>query len=350
MNQNAKIGFFPHADTGCYWYRIKTPMDALKRAGFDVKRIDWEKPVEKFEDYVSFQMYGIQGISVAQIAEFIKEQKKKFVFDIDDDITAIQPDNIHYYSVKADAYTAFELMEMADEVTVTTENLKKALSKCTKAPITVVPNCYVPEEWGQRKRKGGKLRVGFSGGMSHISDLILILPTIAALQKKHDFDFIIYGIGSKEPYENWFKRIQSRATPELIEQMKLFDRLLNDISFEWVPFVNWREHPQVLANIDLDIGLCPLLDTEFNRGKSPIKAMEYGLVGTLSVASNLPPFTEEPTSILVDNDKWESALEYVLTLTDEQREELVSKNREWIQDNRDINKNLDILKKVYVQQ
>ena len=42
---------------------------------------------------------------------------------------------------------------------------------------------------------------------------------------------------------------------------------------------------QTLASLSGDIGICPLVDDEFNRNKSQIKAIEYGLLGLPVVAS-----------------------------------------------------------------
>ena len=36
------------------------------------------------------------------------------------------------------------------------------------------------------------------------------------------------------------------------------------------------------------IGLAPLLDTAFNRSKSPIKAMDYAAIGLATLASDMP--------------------------------------------------------------
>jgi glycosyltransferase involved in cell wall biosynthesis len=42
--------------------------------------------------------------------------------------------------------------------------------------------------------------------------------------------------------------------------------------------------------IDFDIGICPLLDTQFSRSKSHIKALEYMARGMPVVASDVEPY------------------------------------------------------------
>jgi glycosyltransferase involved in cell wall biosynthesis len=46
-----------------------------------------------------------------------------------------------------------------------------------------------------------------------------------------------------------------------------------------------------LGLLALDIGLAPLQDTEFNRGKSNLKVLEYGVMGVPTIASPVYPYS-----------------------------------------------------------
>jgi glycosyltransferase involved in cell wall biosynthesis len=45
-----------------------------------------------------------------------------------------------------------------------------------------------------------------------------------------------------------------------------------------------------LASLNLDIGICPLVDDEFNNHKSQLKWTEYSAMRIPSVVSDLPPY------------------------------------------------------------
>jgi hypothetical protein len=66
------------------------------------------------------------------------------------------------------------------------------------------------------------------------------------------------------------------------------------------------------------IGLAPLLDTPFNRGKSPIKAMDYAALGLAVLASDTPVYrgsiADGPAGQLVPNDPlaWHAALDWMI--------------------------------------
>ena len=65
--------------------------------------------------------------------------------------------------------------------------------------------------------------------------------------------------------------------------------------------------------IDFDIGIAPIADTEFNRCRSHIKALEYGALGIPVVASSVGPYRDfvqhGVTGFLVrNNHEWVTAL------------------------------------------
>jgi Glycosyl transferases group 1 len=79
-------------------------------------------------------------------------------------------------------------------------------------------------------------------------------------------------------------------------------------------FVNWLTSKQPHWHI----GLAPLLDTPFNRGKSSVKAMDYAALGLTVLASDTPVYrgsiADGPAGHLVANDPrhWHSALDWLI--------------------------------------
>jgi glycosyltransferase involved in cell wall biosynthesis len=79
-------------------------------------------------------------------------------------------------------------------------------------------------------------------------------------------------------------------------------------------FVNWLTTTRPRWHI----GLAPLLDTSFNRSKSPIKAMDYAAIGLSVLASDTPAYrgsiADGPAGQLVANDhrSWHAALDWLI--------------------------------------
>jgi hypothetical protein len=85
---------------------------------------------------------------------------------------------------------------------------------------------------------------------------------------------------------------------------------------------------ELLPALDLGIGLCPLIDTAFNRHKSALKFYEYAACGTMTVASAVEPYKQE-VSVTVENDPddWCEALELYLRDNERRKAELERQRR-----------------------
>ncbi len=339
------IAHWNHAPSGCYWYRIKRPMDTLAKHGYPTIRLGIDTDIDEslINDIKSLQVYGIYPFSFNKVLQYFKEKGVKIVYDLDDALDLIETSNPFYYNVKKDANSERELFKIADHITVSTEAMKEYVQVRTNKPITVIPNCYTPEEWDFPHKEHTRLRIGFAGSTTHVEDLLEVLPAIIELKKKYDFDFILYGFAQTD-YPTWFNSFQHVCTPEALKHLVEFDKLISQLKFEWVPFTEFSLFPQTLINLNLDIGLCPLKDTPFNRSRSASKAMEYTLSGSLAISSPIRAY-EDPTVIRTNN--WYETLEYYI-LNPSERITKHQEHLQWIKDNRDTNKMIDLLKSVYI--
>ncbi len=338
------IGFFENQPSGCFWYRIKHPKDALTRHGIKTSFLHINEDIE-LDDMMSFLVYGVYPFSFGNALSFLKSEKKKIIYDMDDAFDLIELDNPFYYAVKKDARSTHEIFALADVVTVSTPVMKAYVEARSDKPVVIIPNMYEPTEWMFPRPKREGIRIGFAGSSTHIKDLMEVLPSIKKLQEEYkELVFILFGFSSND-YTQWLKDIKRISTDEAIADILKFEEEMKGIRFEWCPFVDFELYPSVLTNMALDIGLCPLRDTPFNRCRSASKAMEYALSGALAVASNVIPYTTEPTSITTDF--WYSTLKHYITNPEDRQKEL-EKHQEWIRENKDINKHIDLLKSVYV--
>jgi len=158
----------------------------------------------------------------------------------------------------------------SDLVTCTTENLRTEFLKINPS-VAVLPNVIDPAFFpsGQELVKK-EVRIGWQGGCSHYEDLYMIKDAVKEITDKYNnVKFVFFG-------DMRFQGLFSKCNPKKLE---------------WNPWVSHNCYPYKLTLMNIDIGLCPLVDNQFNRNKSAIKWMEYSMVGAATIASDIPPYS-----------------------------------------------------------
>lgn len=345
MGERNAIAHFAHAPSGCYWYRIRHPMETLARQGIRTVQFSLNADIGGYDEVKSVQVYGIYPFSFEGVLKVFREDGKRIVYDLDDPMGLIDPTNPFYYTVRKDAASQDEMFRHADIVTVSTPRMAEYARKLTDRPVTVIPNCYDPREWNHARTAREGIRIGFAGSPTHLDDLNMVLPAIRRLQDKYGITFVLMGFGTGS-MEDTMRQLRFVSSPEGLKAADEFEHLMRDIETEWVPNVDVSEYPRKLTELSLDIGICPLKSTPFNDCRSASKAMEYALSGALCLASDVEAYRNEPTSILVKDDAWYPALEYAIS-----NPHIPSKieHLEWIMRNRsaDSPEMIDLLKGAY---
>ena len=132
----------------------------------------------------------------------------------------------------------------------------------------------------------GLVRVGWSGSDQSIqSTLVPNLGMLCNLQKKVDFELVVI----------------TNTMPKLPTA---------DLRWSFVP---WNEREEHLISSQLDIGIMPLKDDAFQKGKCGLKLLQYMAAGLPTVASpvgvNEEIVVPERTGLLARNDsEWQEAL------------------------------------------
>ena len=341
------IGFFQHQPSGCYYYRILQKMEALNRAGIQTQMIEIEKDINNFDDFSVLQFYGVYPFSVEKVLQYLKEEKKKIVLDMDDALELIDETNPFYYSVKRDSGSFHEILPFVNQITVSTTKMVEYVKKYrSDVPVTILPNCYNEADWKFERPKRDGIRIGYAASPTHLKDLLMILSAIKNLQKKYDIKFLLMGFGPYD-YVTSFKQIRYASSPQVKEIVKEVQARLEEIKWEWIPFVPYDQFFSTLTNLSLDFGLCPLENTPFNQHRSAIKALEYLKSGALALASNMTGYNEDFTSVLVNDNQWEDKIEYCITHPAEV-EATKKLHLEWAKENRNIDSQVELLKSVYV--
>lgn len=179
----------------------------------------------------------------------------------------------------------------ADMVSTTTSILQDTFKEINKNTV-VLPNLIDIGLFPQIECVKKEIRVGWQGGVSHYEDLFMVSLAIKEIIKKYEnVKFVFFG---DTRFYGLFKDIPQ-------------DRI------EWHSWVQNVAYPYKLATLNLDIGICPLIDNVFNRAKSAIKYLEYSAIGVPTIASDMPPYskviTDGKDGILADEDEWFNAIE-----------------------------------------
>ena len=194
----------------------------------------------------------------------------------------------------------------ADMVTCTTDYLCDNFKKINPNSV-VLPNLIDFNFWPSVEFVKKEIRIGWQGGASHYEDLWIIKDALKEILKKYsNVKFTFLG--------------DSR-----------FYGLFKDIPTDRVECYGWCKtdvYAYKMTCMNIDIGLCPLIDNEFNKNKSAIKYFEYSMNKSATIASDMLPYspciTNEKDGLLIkgeDSQAWFDAMERLI-LDKAKREEL----------------------------
>jgi glycosyltransferase involved in cell wall biosynthesis len=169
------------------------------------------------------------------------------VFDIDDALYALPSRRKRLGAVLC---SALEVVAGSEEIA---RNVRMLSRSVTVIPTVVDPASYTP---ATPSVEGRAPRLGWIGTAGNLPFLELVRPALCELAAR-GLAFDIRVISSWSP--DW---------PELP-----------------VTPVQWRLDGAAAALAELDVGLAPLPDTTWTRGKFPVKAIEYMATGVPVVAS-----------------------------------------------------------------
>jgi glycosyltransferase involved in cell wall biosynthesis len=330
---------------GCWYYRNHIPAKGLKGRGHEIRFMTIPAHGDVPEDYYNFPDTVVFSRTYPRdplmIMREFKKRGKRVIYEIDDDLWDVNPDNPSV-SISTEKNFQYEnFMREVNAVTTTTETLANKIRKFNKN-VYVVPNCIDYDVYKKRDGNNKKLVVGYTGAASHWGDLQIITDVVANLQNKYDFDFILEGMCGS-PLENEMYSFQQIKLLNLAPEKKAYyDTALawwekmRHVKFTHIPFHFPQLFPEILRRCNMDIGLAPLYDNEFNHSKSCLKFYEYASMGTVTLASDVLPYNKEVGYCAKNNYKdWYDKLEKLLT-DQKFREELGAKQSKWVEENRGL--------------
>ena len=300
MDKRLRVLFVPTTNAGVTYWRMLNYAAAAHRLGLgDLHLLWWQKDLTEAHPWENeirdpqycwrvtreLQEWALQSDAIViqmlhtndgmALLEALRDMlpNTPILAEIDDHMTSTAE-----YNPAADYYRpgselrriAVEQFTKSDGIVVSTPYLKEVYSEFNKN-IWVIPNAIDLQKWGRlRRRSRPGIRIGWAGGASHEDDLAIvkdIVPRI--LDKFPDVTFVfVNGIPA------WAKKLPA----ERVELVRKWTRI--------------DHYPAMLAGLGLDIGIAPLVDNAFNRGKSNLRWLEYSALGIPCVASNVGHFAE----------------------------------------------------------
>jgi glycosyltransferase involved in cell wall biosynthesis len=344
--------------SGCHFYRVFLPSLYLKESGYEIGYATHNYDQKRLElmikdaDVVSLSRSYKDLDCIKSIISICKNNKKKIAYDLDDDIWNIIDENPAICSKKNLEECGKLLLENADVVTTTTQDLANVLKKFNKN-VVVIPNAIDKEVFKNCEKKLKIPTVVYSGSASHWKDFLTILPTLEKIKKEIPFTFIMVGFTQSpldsamyeyKKLERWGVKTGNSKYQESALECYEYLRRMNVLHF---PFYNPELYPDVLSRlVNADIGICPLEDNVFNKSKSCVKFYEYGSCGIATLAPRILPYKDEVDYTYENLQDFEIKLRKLLKDSDF-RKEVAERQRKWVIENRDIRQIVNEWKKVY---
>lgn len=291
--------------TACGYIRLLLPLDHPAIGGsFDIVLADPETIFDCRADIIVTQRHAIPDEATAiRLADHTHRTGAKLLYDLDDDLLGIPDIHPDAPTLQPFATAVRGMLTVADAVWVSTPDLADRLASIRSDAI-VIENRLDERIWcggpGPTPFWDDPVRILCMGTSSHDRDFALIEPVLLRLKTEYGDRIAIDILGMT---------VRSELSAEL-------NRIgpSTHASRSYPGFVNWLTSMQPRWHI----GLAPLLDTPFNRAKSPIKAMDYAAMGLTVLASDMPVYrgsiADGPAGQLVANDPraWHAALDWLI--------------------------------------
>lgn len=246
------------------WYRIVNPI--AKLGGKIVGKFVFKPTIEN-----ALEMKAMGDIWFSKLADndginlFYGTHKEvtgaKLVIDLDDDPITMNKEHPEFEKLEAKKDMRVKMLKVADHIVCSTEEIAQVVRPINPY-VTVIPNAIDPEIWKVKrtKRTDGKIRIGWMASGSHLVEFPFILPVLKEITEK-------------------YPQVEVHFAGIVMEKIE------GDQTFHHIGTKNYADFPQWYADLDIDIAIAPLIDSQFNRCKSNIKWMEAAMLEIPCVCS-----------------------------------------------------------------
>lgn len=298
--------------------------------------LEWEQVAKNF-DFVWSSYFG-NPFTYSYLGVLGEKYGLKHVMDLDDDLLHISFSNpvMWYFQKEKNEYENFKkVIKITPYMSVTNSHLKKVYKdfKDFQGKIWVLPNYIDPDLWiNDPHIEDEVITIGYQGGSTHMGDLIY--------QNEEFFGALTYILGK---YQGKVK-------------LKIFGAYLP--LWQNIPYVAYQdgnsdfyEYLKIRKKwiADVDIGICPLAEDEYNLSKSSIKHYEYAIAKVPVIVQDYGPykFVQDGKTGLKARDfrSWVQAFEFLIE-NKVKRKEIGERGYKYVMDNCTIQKNWQKWKEV----
>lgn len=235
-------------------------------------------------------------------------EKKFFVTEIDDNLFDVPSYNIASNPYKPNSeleWVAQKQIEMSDALICSTQFLvDKMTAMFPDKPTFLIPNAIDFDLWDNaepdqdiEKKSPETIRIGYTGCANHRNDLEMIKEPLIEILKE-------------------FPNVQLFTTPQRDPEGMFVGWGLPNVACisKWAQI---DKYPSFVKGWDMDIGIAPLLDNDFNRAKSNLRWLEYSAMKIPTVASKVYPFKNsiidsQDGLICNTSEQWYAALKSLI--------------------------------------
>jgi glycosyltransferase involved in cell wall biosynthesis len=246
---------FGGPDSASTQYRVLQYAGSFAAAGIELHHA----PASQFTDWSSLATYDAVLLQKTLLSgsklKALRKHSRRLLYDADD-LIWLSPQKKHHWITRLRIESRLRGIAKSADLCVAANQVIAADLRARGAAPVVIPMALCGAQWRPADRPAGPVTIGWSGSPKNLPFLQGILSELIAVQNR--FPEVIFAIHSG------------------------VDPKFAGLRFRHVPF-RPNEEPQTVGQFH--IGLLPLPDDPFARGKSPIKALQYFACGVATVGT-----------------------------------------------------------------
>lgn len=308
-----RIAFVANPEAPGGWYRGFGPLVSLHARGHEIRQVlglEGTFLAERVPGCDVLHVYSEHDNRTMEIVRYAHQHGIAIVWDNDDNLAAIPKSDPSYKDYGGALGVRVQqainkIIGMADLVTAPSAMLCEHYRDRGAARVQMIENYVRNELPGIPARQNGDgVRIGWLAGAEHHLDVerISIRAALERLLDAHP-DVRVTSIGAGLG--------------------------IRDERYRHVRRLDFVDLPKEMASFD--VGIAPIADIPFNRGRSNVKLKEYAAQGIPWLASPIGPYVglgEREGGRLVPDDGWCEALER-LVVRGRERRKLAKRAAKW---------------------
>ncbi len=276
-----------------------------------------------------FDIVIVSRIAVATLAQAtsltdeLAKNNIPLVVDIDDGFHLIDENHPEYDKYSVANVALSHLQNAAAQIWCATNALRMSMLNHGFSNAVTIENSVDKRLWrddvclSSESQRSSSLKILYMGSRTHEQDLHFLVKLLDEFQtiKPNSFDLTVIGISPELPLRPWLKI-----------------RNPDELDTEYPRFARWMSR----QSGQYDVGVAPLVKSQFNDLKSDLKVLEYTALGLPVLASSSVSYSNSPLATLCgEKSEWFAALESLIEIKRNGGSDLVaSKNQHHLWNNR----------------